>query len=71
MNSLNWLWVALGGGLGAGARYGVAVLLPTSGEKMQFPWATLSVNLLGCFLIGLLWQVLGKSSHLNEKEKQL
>ncbi|WP_198148050.1 fluoride efflux transporter FluC [Elstera litoralis] len=47
------LLVALGGGLGSAARYlmvlGVGRWLGTG-----FPWGTLSVNLLGCFLMGLL-----------------
>jgi fluoride exporter len=47
------LWVALGGGIGAAARHGVNVwssrVLGT-----EFPWHTLIVNLLGCFLMGLL-----------------
>lgn len=61
----NWLWVALGGGLGACARYGVALLIPTSKTDISFPWATLSINLLGCFLIGVLWHVIGKNQQLN------
>ncbi len=47
------LLVALGGGLGSAARYlvvlGVGRWLGTG-----FPWGTLAVNLLGCFLMGLL-----------------
>ena len=41
--------VAVGGGIGALARYGLAVLLPGG-----FPWATFAVNVLGCLLIGVL-----------------
>jgi CrcB protein len=44
--------IALGGGLGAVARYGVGRLLPTG--PGQFPWATFAINVLGCFLIGVL-----------------
>ncbi|HEV7652777.1 MAG TPA: CrcB family protein [Actinophytocola sp.] len=44
--------VALGGGLGALARYGLTVLLPT--PPGGFPWATFLVNVLGCLLIGVL-----------------
>jgi CrcB protein len=50
-------FVALGGSLGALARYGVGLIFPpTSGR--QFPIATLVVNLVGCFLIGLIGQLL-------------
>jgi len=47
-----WLLVMLGGAMGAGLRYGVALwLAPVS---TQFPWATLLVNALGSFAIGAL-----------------
>jgi CrcB protein len=42
--------IALGGGLGALARYELGELWPTG----TFPWATFTVNTLGCFLIGVL-----------------
>ncbi|MEW2504759.1 fluoride efflux transporter CrcB [Amycolatopsis sp. CA-161197] len=44
--------IALGGGLGALARYGVAELLPTA--PGHFPLATFLINITGCFLIGVL-----------------
>jgi len=44
--------VALGGGLGALARYGLAQALPT--PPGGFPWSTFVTNVLGCFLIGVL-----------------
>ena len=44
--------VAIGGGLGAVARYGLTVLLPT--PQRGFPWATFLVNVLGCLLIGVV-----------------
>jgi fluoride exporter len=53
-----YLLAALGGALGALARWGVSVALPrASGD---WPWATLTVNLLGCLLIGVLLGVLGE-----------
>jgi CrcB protein len=46
------LLAGAGGFLGSVARYGVSILLlPWCG---RFPWATLGINVLGCFLIGLL-----------------
>jgi CrcB protein len=45
-----YLWAAAGGALGALGRWGVGSALPHS----PWPWATLAVNLLGCFLIGAL-----------------
>ncbi|RDI55629.1 fluoride efflux transporter FluC [Nocardia mexicana] len=46
------LAVALGGGLGAVARYGLAQWWPT--PPGGFPWATFVTNVTGCFLIGVL-----------------
>ncbi|MQY24072.1 fluoride efflux transporter CrcB [Nocardia macrotermitis] len=46
------LVVALGGGIGAEARYGVARLLPT--RPGEFPWGTFATNVAGCFAIGVL-----------------
>lgn len=48
-----YLWVALGGGLGAMGRHGLGhVTLKTFGPG--FPVGTMSVNILGGFLMGLL-----------------
>ncbi|HVW39830.1 MAG TPA: fluoride efflux transporter CrcB [Amycolatopsis sp.] len=44
--------IGLGGGLGALARYGLALELPT--RPGQFPWGTFVTNVTGCFLIGVL-----------------
>lgn len=48
---LTWFAVALGGALGAMGRYGVALALPTRPDG-GFPWATLTVNLIGSTLLG-------------------
>lgn len=46
----NFLLVTLGGGLGAAMRYGFS-LLPL--WSAGFPYATLAINIIGSFLIGL------------------
>lgn len=46
------LCVFLGGGLGSLARYGTSIWL--RGSSAQFPFSTLLVNLLGCFVLGYL-----------------
>jgi CrcB protein len=52
-----WLSVALGGAFGASARYGVAaVMLRLMGPN--FPWGTLTVNVVGSLLMGLLVEAL-------------
>ena len=51
---MNWIAVAIGGALGAMARYGVSTLL-FDASTQRFPYATLSVNVLGSFLMGILF----------------
>ncbi|EGG95466.1 crcB protein [gamma proteobacterium IMCC1989] len=52
-----WLAVALGGALGAISRYGLMqYLMPV--EAKQFPWGTLTVNIVGSALIGLCYVLL-------------
>ena len=52
-------WLALAGALGTVSRYGLAGLVQRlSGGS--FPWGTLVVNLVGCFLAGLLWGMFEK-----------
>ncbi|MCZ2806853.1 fluoride efflux transporter CrcB [Modestobacter sp. VKM Ac-2983] len=53
---MGYLAAALGGVLGAVARWGVAGAFPSSAGG--WPWATLLVNLTGCALIGVLLAVL-------------
>ncbi|SFP65589.1 CrcB protein [Geodermatophilus dictyosporus] len=50
-----YVLAALGGALGALARWGVAEVLP---RDDGWPWATLLVNLSGCLLMGVLLGVL-------------
>ena len=51
---LRVLLVGLGGGLGAMARYGVSVWAAQWPGAAAFPAGTLLVNVLGCFVIGVL-----------------
>ncbi len=46
---MNFLMVFLGGGCGSVLRYAVGLVLPSS----AFPWATLTVNVIGSLAIGL------------------
>lgn len=45
--------VFLGAGLGGALRHGVNRLVPLM-TKLDFPFATLAVNVAGCFVMGLL-----------------
>jgi len=45
------LLIFIGGGLGSLCRYGIGQLFPYSGG---FPWATFFINLVACFILGLV-----------------
>ncbi len=47
-----WLWIALAGGAGALARYGLGGLVQRLGGA-SFPWGTAAVNAAGCLLFGI------------------
>jgi CrcB protein len=49
------LCIAIGGAAGALSRYGVGQAVRRFG--VEFPWGTLCVNLVGSFLIGLIFGV--------------
>ena len=50
---MTWLWVALAGGLGAALRHGVHVGVHRGGAPSTR--ATLAVNILGSFAIGVVY----------------
>lgn len=50
------LLIALGGGLGSVLRYLVSTGIQHWFDKVYF-WGTVSVNLLGSFLIGITWAI--------------
>lgn len=54
MTAIQFLWVALGGAIGASARFGVSSWLNTINTS-SFPYATLVVNVIGSFLFGVLF----------------
>lgn len=58
------LLVALGGAIGSALRYLTALLLARH-YTGSIPLATLVVNLVGCFLIGLLIGLCSDTSHLR------
>ena len=62
---LNCLVVALGGGIGACLRYLIG-LIPLK-ESFTFPVKTLFINLLGCFVIGLIAAIDAKTTSLSPR----
>lgn len=64
---MNWLWVALGGAIGASLRYGAGIwLFKPSG---LFPWATWIVNILGCFAAGVFFAFSQKYPVLQQEAR--
>lgn len=55
------LLVGLGGAIGSIARYGISHIISTRYTK-PFPLATFIINIVGCFLIGLLFGYVQKNS---------
>ena len=62
---LNCLVVALGGGIGACLRYLIGLI--TIKEPYAFPVKTLVINLIGCFLIGLIAALAVKNTSFSPK----
>lgn len=44
------IWVALGGAMGSLARYGLSGVV----NDRAYPWGTVTVNVVGCLVLGLL-----------------
>ena len=67
---MNWISVALGGALGAVCRYWVSIcLLPVTSYK--FPFATLSVNVAGSLLMGVLYVLIVEKGGLPEQARNI
>jgi CrcB protein len=67
---MHWISVALGGALGAVCRYWVSVsLLPVSAYK--FPFATLSVNVIGSLLMGILYVLIVEKGGLPDQTRNI
>lgn len=66
----NLLLIAIGGGVGSMARY-LCQKWFNQNYPHPFPWGTFVVNLLGCFLIGILYEASEKSSVLSPQTRLL
>lgn len=58
------LLIALGGALGTSVRYGAGLLLRR--VTMEWPLGTLAVNVVGCFVLGLLTEAVLRGARLSE-----
>lgn len=60
----NYLWIALGSALGGMTRHWFAEI----GARLlgtAFPWGTLTVNVLGSFVIGLVFAAVGPTGRFD------
>ena len=65
MHTVLWsyLFVALGGALGAVARFAMNVFFQ---RDVAFPWGTLGANLAGCLLMGMIAFLIAHSDWFND-----
>jgi CrcB protein len=68
---MNALLVFFGGGAGALARYFMGLFVSHHTGNSNFPWHTLSINLLGAFLIGAVMETLALRTSLPESTQLL
>lgn len=64
---LNILAIFIGGGLGSLSRYGLAVLLRM--YSMDFPFATLTANVIGSLILGFTIALFWNKAHLSDTLK--
>lgn len=60
--AMSYVFVAAGGALGAMARFALNVALQ---RGVNFPWGTLSANLIGCLIMGIVAQLVASSTWFN------
>ena len=54
---LSIVYVAIGGAFGSVSRYLLGTWTQSISKSIDFPYGTLTVNLIGCFVIGFLSQL--------------
>lgn len=66
---MNYLIIALGGGIGSALRYAVSKFVQDS-TNGTFPYHTFAVNIVGCLLIGLFYGLAARG-HLGNNTTTL
>jgi len=61
-----FLGLALAGAVGALCRYGLSGLVQKS-ISSTFPWGTLAVNVIGCFIFGFIWTLSAERLIINSE----
>jgi len=64
------LWMAVAGAAGTIARFMVAGWVQQLGGT-RFPWGTLAVNLIGCFLFGLIFALIEDRVTISERVRHI
>ena len=64
---MNWILVAMGGGIGACLRYGAGLWLFK--PSMSFPWPTWWINIVGCFAAGIFFAFSQKFPVLQQEAR--
>jgi fluoride exporter len=64
---LNILAIFIGGGLGSIVRYGISILLRM--YSMDFPFATLTVNIIGSIILGFTIALFWKEAQFHNTVK--
>jgi len=59
----SYFFVAVGGALGAMARFALNVWMQ---RDIAFPWGTLSANLLGCLVMGVVAQLVASAAWFDD-----
>ncbi|MEG3639565.1 fluoride efflux transporter CrcB [Magnetococcus sp. PR-3] len=67
---ITWLWVALGGAVGALGRYALSNAV-YAWLGRGFPWGTLTVNVVGSFIMGMLFYLFTQRLMVPEPLKPL
>jgi len=67
----NLLFVGIGGFVGAMLRYLVSGTVQNFSHRIDFPYGTLVVNVIGCFLIGALSQLVEMQMEITAEMRLL
>ena len=60
------IYIAIAGSIGVLSRYGVIILKNANSNLLELPWSTLLVNCLGCYFIGLFYELLERQVISND-----
>ena len=71
MTLTNLLAVFIGSGLGGMCRYLCSNYIQSFTPRAIFPWGTFAVNIIGCFIIGILYGLFDRNNICNPEMRLL